>query len=356
MRIEEIDRRFRSETAIQEDITWFDVRQAPFSLFGIQYDEGQGCFVRLPQAVADAVSPGVSWLNRHTAGGRVCFQTDSPLIAIEAQLDYPGIMPHMPLAGQSGFDLYRNSGEGDRYLATFMPPPAWQDSYGASARTGGGPAAYTVHFPLYNGVKALYIAIQKGASLAAAHPYVDAPPIVFYGSSITQGGCASRPGNSYEAILSRRLHRDHVNLGFSGSCRAEPAMADYLAALPMSAFVCDYDHNAPHAEHLRQTHLPLYRAVRRGHADIPIVFMSAPDIRLRGGEWEERRAIIRATYQEALAEGDRRVWFVDGETLFAGEEWDACTVDGCHPNDLGFFRMAMGVEGALRTALQATGA
>ena len=349
--ISTIDKNLKVESDIREDgIVWFDVKDAPFSIFGMMYDQAQGCYVRMPQAVADKVSEGVANLNRQTAGGRVRFKTDSPFIGMKAEMDHTYMMPHMPLAGQSGFDLYRDTAQGSIYCHTFMPPVELRAGYSSAFREDGkniaqytGDTEYTINFPLYDGVKNLYIALKKDATLAAARPYADVLPIVYYGSSITQGGCASRPGNSYQAIISRKLDMDFVNLGFSGSCRGERAMAEYLAALPMGIFVCDYDHNAPNADYLEKTHLSLYRAVRRGHPDVPIVFISAPDILLKGNisEFCRRREIVAATYGVSVAEGDKNTYLIDGETLFAGDGWDSCTVDGTHPNDLGFYKMAV---------------
>lgn len=205
-------------------------------------------------------------------------------------------------------------------------------------------ADYTINFPLYDGVKELYIALKKGAVILEPTPYSHSVPVVYYGSSITQGGCASRPGNSYEAIISRRLDVDYRNLGFSGSGKAEDLMAQYLADLEMSIFVCDYDYNAPDVEYLEKTHLPLYRAVRSKQPNVPIIFVSAPDILMDPETFVPRREVIRRTYTIALEEGDRNVYFIDGAELFDGDDWDSCTVDGCHPNDLGFYRMAMRIE------------
>lgn len=344
MRIEEIDRNLMVETDITEpDIVWLDIKQAPFVIHGVMYDEKRGMYTRMPQEIADQVSPGVAGLNSHTAGGRVRFCTNSGFIGIRAVMSTSSLMPHITLVGQSGFDLYRKK-PGDStevFCHTFMPPMGMRTGYSAPFPTDGAMADYTINFPLYDGVKELYIALKKDAVISEPTPYRHPVPIVYYGSSITQGGCASRPGNSYQAIISRRLNVDHINLGFSGNGKAEPIMVDYLASLDMSIFVCDYDHNAPSVEHLKATYLPLYRAVRAAHPDIPIVIVSAPDVLLKPETYLERRDVIRQTYLTALAEGDKNVYFIDGGELFAGEDWDSCTVDGTHPNDFGFHRMAM---------------
>lgn len=343
MKIEQIDRNLKVETDITEkNIVWLDVKEYPFIVCGITYDDKLGRFIRMPQEIAERVSSGVAELNFHTAGGRVRFRTDSEFIGIRAVMQTNGLMSHIPLTGQSGFDLYRRT-EGDGkelYCHTFIPPMGMRTGYSSPFMTDGKLADYTIHFPLYDGVKELYIALKKDAVLLEPKPYISTNPVVYYGSSITQGGCASRPGNSYQAIISRNLNMDYVNLGFSGNGKAEPEMRKYLAGLEMSAFVCDYDHNAPDADYLRETHLPLYRAVREVHPSIPYIMISAPDGLLAPHIFTERRDVIRESYDTARREGDSNVYFIDGAELFAGEDWDACTVDGTHPNDLGFYRMA----------------
>ena len=127
-------------------------------------------------------------------------------------------------------------------------------------------------------------------------------------------------------------------------------MAEYIAGFDMSAFVLDYDHNAPSAEHLKNTHEKLYLAFRKTHPDTPVIMVSKPDINLRDNAQLDRRDIIRTTYENARRRGEK-VLFVDGYSLFAGEMREDCTVDGCHPNDLGFSRMADVIGKAVDFAL-----
>ncbi len=339
MEIAKIDPNFVLPGAVQsEDIEWFDAAKPPFVIYGATQTNP---YARMPMEVAKTVSEGVQVLSTNTAGIRARFYTDSPYIAIRAEWDAQCRMPHMPFLGISGFDLYRVSGTRHKqtYLASLTPPVHCEKGYEAIAHVGGGMTEYVLNFPLYNNVSRLLIGVAKGSQWQAPQPYANALPAVFYGSSITQGGCASRPGTCYQSFLSRALDLDYVNLGFSGNCRAENAMIDYLSHLEMSVFVSDYDHNAPSPEHLASTHERLYRAIRAAHPDLPYVIISKPDFRNTQDD-RARRAITMATYQKAVSEGDEHIYFVDGASIFAGDESDACTVDGCHPNDLGFYRFA----------------
>ncbi len=356
MRLEEIDKNLKIETDITEpDILWRSVRQAPFSIHGVLYDEEQGCFVRMPQSVADRVSRGVADLNHCTAGGRIRFKTNSSFIGIRAVQKNREPSSHMSRLGQSGLDLYRKAEGGTEiFVNAFRPPVNMTEGYSSPLKTDGSMAEYTINFPLYDNLHELYIALKKDAVLEAPSPYAIEKPVVYYGSSITQGGCAGRPGNSYQGMLSRRLNIDHINLGFSGQGKAEPEMAAYLAELckNASAFVCNYDWNAVTEEYLEKTHLPLYRTIRMANPRLPILFLSEPEIVHHPQRMLPRLEIIRKTYLTAKAEGDEKVWFLPGNMIYRGEHWDTCTVDACHPNDLGFYRMAMAIEPYLKEMLE----
>ena len=177
-------------------------------------------------------------------------------------------------------------------------------------------------------------------------------PIVFYGSSITQGGCVSKAGSAYPTILCRRLDAVQINLGFSGNGKGEENIARHIASLPMSMFVMDYDHNAPTPEHLEKTHEPFFRIIREMQPELPIVSLSRPSFDMNPDENAVRREIIRNTYEHAVAAGDQHVVFVDGELFYGQTDRDMCAVDGTHPNDLGSWRIAEALEPILWKALQ----
>lgn len=336
------------------EAVFYDVRQAPFGVYGLYDYQNGNQFRRLPEAVARATSEGVARLHTNTAGGRVRFSTDSAYVAIQADMSFVCRFNHMPLTASAGFDLYVDdpaTGH-SRYHRTFKPPVDMEDGYESVIRFEKKMLRhFTIHFPSYSDVTTLYIGLEPDARLGKGMAYKAADPIVYYGSSITQGACASRPGNAYQNVVSRELGQDYVNLGFSGCGKGEPAIVEYMAGLPMSAFVCDYDHNAPDAEHLAATHYPLYQAIRAKHPHIPYIMVSKPDI--DSDTYEKnilRRQVIQESYHRARAAGDQNVFFVDGNGIFRGQWEDMCTVDGTHPNDLGFARMADAILCELRRA------
>lgn len=347
--IEELDRNFAVSADFgRDDIRFFDVKKTPEYLFGLVFDENY--FYRMPKEFAASVSAEVASLNRNTSGGRIRFCTNSPFVAISVKRDKIGLLPHMPLSGTSGFDLYVDG----RFVGSFIPPSkdgAPYDRILYFGDDGMSEHEIMIHFSLYFRVENVYVGVQEDATLRAPAPYTPDRPVVFYGSSITQGGCVSRPGLSYPAYISRWLGCDYVNLGFSGNAKGEPAMADYIASLDPAVLVMDYDYNAPTYEHLEATHYAFYERFRAQCPHAPVVMVSSPSVRWHP-EMIARRDLIRAHYEKAVAAGDDRVFFVDGETLMGGDDWDSCTVDGCHPNDIGHYLMAKGIAPAVREALQ----
>lgn len=364
MKIGDIDKNLKiSDNTVPERAVWLDAKAEPFKLYGVFYDKENSHYARMPRNIASSVSNGVEVLSFHTSGGRIRFKTDSPYIAIKAVMDNSQPMPHITLTGQSGFDLFVRDENGfDRYCSTFIPPfgmtkgytslySVRQRYYGSYLNYTGKVLEYTINFPLYDEVKELYIALDKDAVLTESDGYCDLKPMVFYGSSITQGGCASRPGNSYPAMISRALNIDFINLGFSGSCLGESAMADYISTLDMSVFICDYDHNSHSPAHTRETLPALYEKIRKSHPTLPFIFVSNTDAKLHPSIFIPRKEAVLEAYNKAVSTGDKNVYFVDGTNLFGNDCWDLCTVDGCHPNDLGFYRMAEGISKTIKEAL-----
>lgn len=326
-----------------KDCVWLDPMEEPFRLYGIlPPDEEHGYYHRIPQKVADRVNDGVKGLNHHTAGGRIRFVTDSPFVAIHTVQSHVELRTAQALLGVGGFDLYAEETKGDdRYIGSFIQGIHEVNGYEKALVFDGGAKKrlITVNMPLYGGVISIFVGLDKNASVEKAPDYDIEQPIVYYGSSITQGGNASRPGNSYQAILTRQLGWNHINMGFSGSALGEAVIRDYLCTLDMKVFVLDYDHNAPTVEHLQKTHEPMYRAIRASHPDIPIVMLSRPKLYLLPQELK-RKAVVKATYDKAVSEGDKNVYFVPGDTFFDRFSGDSATADNCHPNDFGFWCMA----------------
>lgn len=356
MKLEEVDKNFSFESALdKEGLVFYDVRKvAAFTFHGLYepHDETQP-FHRMPIDVAKSVSQGVNFLNFWTAGGRVCFATNSPYIAVRCETrESIAVSTLMSLGNRAGFDLYEVKENGEQvFCNTLIAAPERVGQIGFEAvkdlPKDGRVRRYILNFPCYGSVKNLAIGLHEDAVLEKGASYRYEKPVIFYGSSITQGGSASRPGMTYQAHLGKEFGFDYVNLGFSGNAKGEDPMIDYLASLDPLIFVCDYDANAPTAEHLKATLPKLYKAFRRAHPNTPYVFISYP------GEYpgREKNGVVRNIALEAIEGGDQNAYFVEGERIFDGPFAKDCTGDNCHPNDLGFFRMYENIAKTFREIL-----
>ncbi len=337
----------------EKEIQYHNVLSAPFALYGLSDPYDGTAFKRMPRDVAQSVSETVMQLNGNTSGGRVRFSTDSKFLVVRAKMPYIAQRSIMPLLCIAGFDVYTHEAGKEIYHTGIKPPVDMTDGYeGICYFPDKRQRQITLYLPLYNDVSSLEIGLEPSATLTAGAPYAHARPILYYGSSITQGAAASRPGMSYEAQIARRLDRDFINLGFAGAARGEKVIADYMAGLDFTAFVSDYDHNAPTPEHLKSTHYALYETIRAAHPDAPYVMISRPVTRYDRGDDAQRRAIVMESYERALKGGDRRVKFIDGYSLYGTDAMEDCQADGLHPNDLGLYRMSLVIGKTLEACLR----
>lgn len=350
---------FTKPQTLHEDMVVYDGRKAPFSLHGLYKPEDPGIFCRMPREVAENTSKRVALLYTNTAGARLRFATDSAYISVGA------ILPPMEFSSPRNgafaggnaccFDFYADGAhcrvlwhEGliqrGSVISFDIPDGKYEAGITFSKRKM---REITLCFPTFVNISEIYIGLEKDCALTCAKPYRNEKPVVFYGSSITQGACASRSGNNYENLLSRRLQLDYLNLGFAGACRAEPAVIDYLCSLEMSVLVFDYDHNAKSVEYLRQTHLPALRKLRAAHPDIPFVVLSRPDQDTGEADTVARARLIEENCRILQQEGDAPVHFINGIDIFHSHDKDMMTVDGTHPTDLGFYCMAQALQNVL---------
>lgn len=349
-KLEEIDKNFFIEVKIPKtDIKFYNVLEAPFKIYGVYYENG--LFRRMPEAVAQSVNDGVFSLHDRTAGGRIRFITDSPYISVKVKMPRAYRVPQFSLVGTAGFDLYEKCDGRHSYINCFKMDFNFTDGYEQFVDVGNkGLCEYTINMPLFASISELYIGLAENSTVLQAPEYTYKKPVVYYGSSITHGACASHPGMSYEQIISRRIDCDYINLGFAGNARGEEEIAKYIASLDMSAFVYDYDHNAPTVEHLQKTHKRMFDIIRKKHSDLPIIIMQRPK-RYLTNEEKERFKVIKATYDCAKDNGDQNVYLLDAQKLteLCGDEGRA---DNCHPNDFGFASMAKAVGDVLENILK----
>jgi lysophospholipase L1-like esterase len=342
------------DSATQQKTIWHDIRDQSedWGVEGKGWDESETekYFDRLPKRAKGVVRDAVWNLSRHSAGMLTRFRTDADQIWIDYEVTSDRLaMPHMPATGVSGVDLYATDDDGHwRWLSVAKPTAKTTKS-----RLIGGIIPklrdFAAYLPLYNGTESLKIGVPEGATFQPIAPRKD-KPILFYGTSITHGACASRPGMPHPAILGRRLNRPVINLGFSGNGRMEKEVGHFLCELDSAVYVIDCLPNMQGKE-VAQRAEPLVRQLRAARPETPILmvedrtYANTPFIESKQQRHEQSRAALRKAYDKLIADGFKQLGYLEGETLL-GEDRDD-TTDGSHPNDLGFYRQANAMQPAL---------
>jgi hypothetical protein len=329
-----------------ESTAWYDARE--LAVEGKGWNDTKAFFDRLPSRAEGVVRPPVWGLSRQSAGISVGFVTSAPQIRVRWTVTSKNLaMPHMAATGVSGVDLYVKTPEGKwRWLAVGQPKQTPTNTATlVKALPGDSPREYRLYLPLYNGVSALEVGIPRDQSIAtpAPRPASRQKPIVFYGTSITQGGCASRPGMVHTSILGRRLDRPVINLGFSGNGKMEPEMAALLAELDPAAYVLDCLPNMNPKE-VEERVEPFVVTLHAAHPGTLIVlaedrnYTDAFLVSDRAERNKANHAALHAAADRLKARGINNFLMLPA-TVQLGDDGEA-TVDGSHPTDLGFMRMA----------------
>ena len=345
--------------------------QAPqFEIGGIPAPENNcGKFYRMDYALATTengnyyrlhMNNNIQKHNWYVTGGTIRFRTNAEYFnLIAATPKYTDASKRSNGRGVAGFDVYVGTGTDRVYCGkrkqVMCNPPSTVDT----VTLPDGYKEVLINMPLASGIANLTFAFPKDAEIAPPTKRDFDKPIVFYGSSITQGLCASRPGTAYANMVCRMLDADCRNLGYSEGDRAEDAAIEYIASQDMSAFVMEYDNEVPFAQ-LEKTHYKLYEAVRAAHPEVPIVMLSKPMFTTKFDnaplyEDAERLALIKDSYAKALEAGDKNVYFVNGyEDVFPLKDMaDVYTGEFSRPNDTGMYFIALAVYDKLAKALKA---
>jgi lysophospholipase L1-like esterase len=340
-------------------LRWFSLPNASVAVHGLPwYAENNGALTRLPLRSKESFRPAVWSLAQSPSGGRIRFRTDTRVLALRLAFPSPPNMANMHAYGQTGVDVYADG----VYISTAIADKAARASnvlehvsfdFVDKPRTE---REITLYLPLYKPVKVCGIGVDKDAKVSLPKPFALPKPVVFYGTSITQGGCASRPGMSYPAILGRMLNVDFVNLGFSGNGLGEPEVARAVAEIDAACFVLDFGANHKTFDDMERAYAPFLETLREKHPHAPILALTpiytVREIRFEslGRDWSKRREHIREVVNRRVAAGDNHLHLVEGTDLLGPSRADGL-VDGGHPNDLGFHWMAEGLAPSLRKLL-----
>lgn len=363
--IAKYDPRMAVENAVVDTngVKWIDGKYLP--LEGKCFANVDAFYDRLPQNISSNVSVGVSTnvnagvrsMKHHSAGMQFRFVTDSKWLHFRWKPYSTNLaMDHMPSTGVSGIDVYAMDDAGKwRYVRTGRIWNAGGGDLRIDWWKPGTPCL--VNLPLYNGISSFTLGIQKDAKVDALGPRKSGidKPVVFYGTSITHGGCCSRPGLAFPSIVGRDLDVPIVNLGFSGSGVMEYEMSEHLAAIDASCYVLDClwnmglkDRPERPGRSVEKNYEPFMRNLRAKRPDVPIVMAEQCDVHMKGPNDKDK--FIRKLYERLVAEGWKNLVYLPKTNMYTGDEEG--TVDGCHPNDLGMRSMADAFGGAVRDALK----
>jgi len=311
-------------------------------------------FDRFPASADGQVTPAVWNLSRDSAGLMVRFKTDSSYIWADYTLFRERINGvNMTPIGASGLDLYARDDAGKWRWVGVARPEKKEVRVELANTLKPGLREYAIYLPLYNGVEKLSVGVAPSATFEPLAPRTD-KPIVFYGTSITHGASASRPGMVHTAILGRRFDRSVINLGFSGNGRMDAAVGDLLIKIDAAVYVIDCLPNMGAAA-VREKCIPLINQLRAARPATPIVLVE--DRRYtnswiqpkRDQDHSDNHAALREAYEKLKAAGITGLFYIGGDDLL-GADGEGAT-DGSHPNDLGFMRQADVMEPILRAAL-----
>lgn len=336
------------------NLDWYDVRSWGVEGRILPDQERKQWYDRLPSSAQGKVTDNVWNLSRDSAGMMVRFKTSSKAISVHYKLKKAQLgMPHMPATGVSGIDLYARDNNGKWKWVQVTKPATQEVQTEWIQGLEAGEREYAAYLPLYNGIEFMKIGVEKGATFEGLAPRDK--PIVFYGTSITHGACASRPGMVHTNILGRKLDMPIVNLGFSGNGKMDEAVGDYLVQLDAAVFVIDCLPNMGPAE-VKAKCEPLVKQLRASKPNTPIVLV---EDRRFTNDWitpqkrqfhTDNHAALRAAYQSLTEQGVKKLFYIPGDSLY-GDDTEGAT-DASHASDLGFMRQATLFEPVILEALR----
>lgn len=331
-------------------IVWYDL--ALMNIEGQGWRDTKLPFDRLPAKAEEIVRPEVWRLSRQSSGICVRFVTEATTIHARWTLSLDKLSePAMPATAVSGLDLYVKHNHRWHWFAVGKPEQQ-TNQVKLVNNLPAGEREYLLYLPLYNVPSTIELGLPIGSRLLKATPTpARQKPIVFYGTSITQGGCVSRPGMVYTAILGRRLNRPVINLGFRANGTMDLEMVPLFAELDPAAYVLDCLPNMTGPDVTARAE-PFVKALRAVRPETPIVLAedrSYPDGILYAARLERNqlnRAALKAAFKRLQQAGIKHLFYLEGEELL-GDDGDA-TVDASHPTDLGHTRLADQFEKVLR--------
>ena len=329
-------------SATAQTIVWKD--GSNFSLYGKATENTATIYARFPDSLRETVRPRLWDLGMNSAGLSIRFRTDAKSISARWGRRFNGSLNLMTLTAVGGLDLYALCDGQWRFVNSGRPTKK-ENEVVIIDHMKGEMREYMLYLPLYDGVDYVEIGVEEGARLEKPETKlpVREKPIVFYGTSILQGGCCARPGMSHTNIISRRLNHEVINLGFSGNGRLDYEVAHLMAGVDASVFVIDCLPNVT-VEEIREKMIPFFEILREKHPDTPVIFVEDPifthtkfDMK-KAEEVESRNKTLHEVFTMLKKRGVKNIRKVSSREMI-GNDGEG-TVDGVHFTDLGMMRYA----------------
>lgn len=331
------------------------VDAANFELIGKGFTDTENIYDRLPASLNGKTRPPVWSLSKNCSGLAIRFRTNSTIIAAKWEVTGDVVMNHFAPTGIKGLDLYCLK-NGKWQFVNSARPSGKKTSTTIINHMLGNDMEYMLYLPLYDGLVSLEIGVKSTATIG--NSTIDSPrkakPVVFYGTSITQGGCASRAGMAYPNQLSRMLDRQIVNLGFSGNGQLDLEIAEVMADIDASCFVMDCLPNVTVAQ-MNEKYVRFLEIIRKKKPDVPILLVETilfPHMYFDQTVFallREKNEVLKKIYTDQK-KNDRHMYYMKGEKLI-GNDFEA-TVDGVHLTDLGFLRISENLYPVIRKIIK----
>lgn len=353
-----------NETKGEEDIIWLPIEDGRLRVSGFAFFEEDHKLERIPDRLKDVfeeINPCLNELGIHTAGGQLSFRSNTSRVFLRAKITTVPNMVNMTAVAQCGFDCYIGDMPKDMRFFGITKFDTTKSEYTCEVVTKLDTTKvkeFLFHFPLYAGVIEVEIGIDSTAIIEPPTPYEKEGKIIFYGTSITQGGCASRPGMAYTNYVARKLNLEHCNFGFSGNGLGEYEVAKMLSEVEKPLlYVIDYEANSGTNGRMVKSLNDFIGCLRKEHKEVPILVVSRVPYLMdlleesTGSLRNSLREFQKETVKNLRVLGDEAIYFLDGYTLW-GEDFDEYTVDFIHPTDLGFYFMGERLESVIKEILR----
>jgi hypothetical protein len=324
-----------------------------FAIIGRFHNERN--YHRFPTEYKDSLRKEVWALSQDCAGISIRFATNSSYIKVRWVSSSDFSMDHMASTGVSGIDLYAMIDGEWRYISTGRIKGI-ENEYTLVQTNKKEYREYLLNLSLYNGIDSLSIGIKSDADVSKPKKdyLIAKKPVVYYGTSIAQGGCASRPGMAFTNILSRKLDRAFINMGFSGNGNCEMSVGNVMCKIDAALYVLDCNPNTE-ADEVYERTVNLVKLLSKSHPETPVLLVESIQFEniLSGNvamEPVKKNAELYRAFKYLKTSGISNIYYKKSDGMI-GYDHEG-TVDGIHPNDLGMLRIAESLEPVIKKIIK----